>query len=248
MVRGESDWLVRDVVVDGVSLAANYHVQFERVLQMGSYDELVDRLREKAGPVARAAATAATASTVRAMVAAPAPVGPPPVVVPPAAAAPPRAAAVIVAEVRGPMPGMVASDAAPSVLAPPAPLPSAAPSPRRPRARRARGRPGPHRSPSPRRRPRRARDAHARPMTARTPPAPRHEFWVQVGAFRDADAAARLVQRLRRHAVTIALGGDRLAPMARVLVGPFAERPAAVSAVRALQASGLAAFIADTLD
>src|SRR5437016_819332 len=111
MVRGESDWLVRDVVVDGVSLAANYHVQFERVLQMGSYDVLVDRLREKAGPVARAAATAATASAVRAMVAAPATVGPPLLVVPPAAAAPPRAAAVIVAEVRAPMPGLVASDA-----------------------------------------------------------------------------------------------------------------------------------------
>ena len=249
MVRGESDWLVRDVVVDGVSLAANYHVQFERVLQMGSYDELVDRLREKAGPVARAAATAATASTVRAMVAAPAPVGPPPVVVPPAAAAPPRAAAVIVAEVRGPMPGMVASDAAPSVLAPPAPLPSAAPSPT-PAARASRARPAgpaplafaaPPATPRP-------ETPTARPMTARTPPAPRHEFWVQVGAFRDTDAAARLVQRLRRHAVTIALGGDRLAPMARVLVGPFAERAAAVSAVRVLQASGLAAFIADTLD
>src|SRR2546428_3264554 len=74
MVRRANDWLVRDVVVDGLSLAANYHVQFERVLQLGSYDELVDRLREKAGPVARAQATA---SAARAMVAAPAPVGPP---------------------------------------------------------------------------------------------------------------------------------------------------------------------------
>src|SRR5436189_85397 len=95
MVRRANDWLVRDVVVDGVSLAANYHVQFERVLQLGSYDELVDRLREKAGPVARAQATA---SAVRAMVAAPAPVGPPPRgVATPAAPDPPcaaRAAAV----------------------------------------------------------------------------------------------------------------------------------------------------------
>src|SRR2546427_264444 len=114
MVRRANDWLVRDVVVDGVSLAANYHVQFERVLQLGSYDELVDRLREKAGPVARAQATA---SAVRAMVAAPAPVGPPPrVVATPAAPDPPRAAAVIVAEVREPMTGVVASDAAPRGL------------------------------------------------------------------------------------------------------------------------------------
>src|SRR5437016_117035 len=72
MVRRADAWLVRDVVVDGVSLAANYHVQFERVLQMGSYDELVARMHEKAGPVARAEATAATASAVRAMVGRPA--------------------------------------------------------------------------------------------------------------------------------------------------------------------------------
>src|SRR5437016_3960557 len=72
MVRRADAWLVRDVVVDGLSLAANYHVQFERVLQMGSYDELVARMHEKAGPVARAEATAATASAVRAMVGRPA--------------------------------------------------------------------------------------------------------------------------------------------------------------------------------
>src|SRR5213083_944288 len=193
MVRRANDWLVRDVVVDGVSLAANYHVQFERVLQLGSYDELVDRLREKAGPVARAQATA---SAVRAMVAAPAPVGPPPrVVATPAAPDPPSAAAVIVAEVRAPMTGVVASDAAPRGLA---------------------------------------------------PPAPRREFWVQVGAFHTTDVATRLVQRLRRHAVTMALGGDRQGLLARVLVGPFAERAAAVSTVRALHARGLAAFLADS--
>ena len=218
MVRRANDWLVRDVVVDGVSLAANYHVQFERVLQLGSYDELVDRLREKAGPVARAQATA---SAVRAMVAAPAPVGPPPrVVATPAAPDPPRAAAVIVAEVREPMTGVVASDAAPRGLAPPAPLALAAtPRPETPAAR---------------------------PMTARTPPAPRREFWVQVGALHTTDAATRLVQRLRRHAVTMALGGDRQGLLARVLVGPFAERAAAVSTVRALHARGLAAFLADS--
>src|SRR5205809_600062 len=58
MVRRANDWLVRDVVVDGGSLAANYHVQCERALQLGSYDELVDRPREQAGPVPRAQATA----------------------------------------------------------------------------------------------------------------------------------------------------------------------------------------------
>src|SRR5262249_17758477 len=76
-------------------------------------------------------------------------------------------------------------------------------------------------------------------------PAPRREFWVQVGAFRTADAAARLVQRLRDPAVTIAPGGDRLAPALRLLGGPFAERTAAAAAARSLQASGIAAFVPD---
>ena len=92
MVRRADAWLVRDVVVDGLSLAANYHVQFERVLQMGSYDELVARMHEKAGPVARAEATAATASAVRAMVAAPAPLGPLPIGIARPAPASPMAA------------------------------------------------------------------------------------------------------------------------------------------------------------
>jgi phospholipid transport system substrate-binding protein len=194
MVRRADDWLVRDVVVDGLSLAANYRVQFERVLRMGSYDELVARMREKAGPVARAEATAATASVVRAMVAAPAPLGPPPIALATPAPAPPKAVTTL-AELREPPPS--ASDAAPRRL-------------------------------------------------AVAPPVPRRQFWVQAGAFRSADAATRLVQRLRRHAVTIAISADRLTPLARVLVGPFVERAAAVSTVRALEASGIAAFIADT--
>jgi len=238
MVRRGDDWLVRDVVVDGLSLAANYHVQFERVLQMGSYDELVARLRDKAGPVARAQATAVNASAIRAMVAAPAPAGPPlPAAIAPTVAAAdtpsaadepsaadtPRAAGNIVAELREPLPGAVASDATPSILTPPTATAS------------ARVTPTPRVAVPP------------APPALVVPPAPsRREFWVQVGAFRSADAATRLVQRLRRHAVTIAMSGDHLVPLARVLVGPFAERASAAAAVRALQASGIAAFITDT--
>lgn len=214
MVRRAGDWLVRDVVVDGLSLAANYHVQFERVLQMGSYDELVARMHEKAGPVARAEATAATASAVRAMVAAPAPLGPPPtgVATPTPAPASPMAVTAL-AELREPSAGAIASDATPRLLAATLPVASVT------------------RSPA---------------TIAGGSSAPRRQFWVQAGAFRSADAATRLVQRLRRHAVTIAISADRLAPLARVLVGPFVERAAALSTVRALEASGIAAFIADT--
>jgi phospholipid transport system substrate-binding protein len=231
MVRRADDWLVRDVVVDGLSLAANYHVQFERVLQMGSYDELVARMHEKAGPVARAEATAATASAVRAMVAAPAPLGPPPIgVAPPAPTS--RMAATALAELRDPPAGAIASDAtprAPSVTRSQTTIAGASSAPPADAAARA--------------------EVPSAVVAARMiagPPAPRRQFWVQAGAFRSADAATRLVQRLRRHAVTIAISTDRLAPLARVLVGPFVERSAAVSTVRALEASGIAAFIADT--
>jgi hypothetical protein len=48
--------------------------------------------------------------------------------------------------------------------------------------------------------------------------------------------------------VTLTFGGQREAPRARLLVGPFADRAAAVSTMRALHASGLAAFITDTSD
>src|SRR5438105_3574997 len=186
MVRRADTWLVRDVVVDGVSLAANYHVQFERVLQMGSYDELVARMHEKAGPVARAEATAATASAVRAMVAAPAPLGPPPIGITPPAPAPPVAATAL-AELREPPAGAIASDATPQRLAATLPVTSVTRSPTA------------------------IAGASSAPRADVTPPvgaarllavlpAPRRQFWVQAGAFRSADAAARLVQRLHRHA------------------------------------------------
>jgi phospholipid transport system substrate-binding protein len=227
MVRRADDWLVRDVVVDGVGLAANYHVQFERVLQLGSYDDLVARLREKAGPVARAEAIAASASSVRAMAAAPPPLGPPAPIAhetPTAAASVPAPSRIVVADLRDAA-GAVATDAPPSTLAQAGPTPrvNAAPS-----APPATARP----------------DAAAR-STRVAVAAPARQFWVQVGAFRTADAAARLVERLHRHAVIIAIGREPHLPLARVLVGPFAERAAAASAMRALQASGIAAFIAD---
>ena len=242
LVRREGDWLVRDVVVDGVSLAANYRVQFERVLQLGSYDELLVRLRDKAGPAARE-------ETIRAM-AVPSPMGPLHEEV--AAPQTSRTATLVVAEIRdrrnaiaSDAPDVVATGARLSALVPPAPEPTAGTAsprataavsldPARPRAASAVSL-----DPA---RPRSASAVSLPTARADAPPAP-PQFWVQVGAFRTIDAAAQLVRRLRDHAVTIAIGGDRPAPLTRVLVGPFADRSAAVSAVRALHASGFAAFI-----
>jgi phospholipid transport system substrate-binding protein len=42
-------WKVYDAVVENISILNNYRSQFERVISRSSYEELVKRLREKAG-------------------------------------------------------------------------------------------------------------------------------------------------------------------------------------------------------
>jgi cell division protein FtsN len=76
------------------------------------------------------------------------------------------------------------------------------------------------------------------------PAAPQRVFWVQVGAFRTAAAAARAVERLAPQAATIAVTRAALEPIARVLVGPFSERTAAATTLRDLEKRGFTAFIA----
>jgi len=49
MTEGRGRWLVRDVVVDGVSTIENYRSQFKRLLRQGSYADLVKQLRAKLG-------------------------------------------------------------------------------------------------------------------------------------------------------------------------------------------------------
>jgi phospholipid transport system substrate-binding protein len=47
LLQREGHWRVYDVVVEGVSLVANYRTQFNRLLQNGSYPELVRRLQAR---------------------------------------------------------------------------------------------------------------------------------------------------------------------------------------------------------
>ena len=47
MIERGQRWAVRDVVIDGVSIAANYRAQFGRIMQGSSYAELVRQLRER---------------------------------------------------------------------------------------------------------------------------------------------------------------------------------------------------------
>ena len=44
-VQGE--WKIYDVVVDDISIIANYRSQFSRILSRGSFDDLLKRLKEK---------------------------------------------------------------------------------------------------------------------------------------------------------------------------------------------------------
>jgi phospholipid transport system substrate-binding protein len=56
LLRGDR-WMVYDVVIEGVSLVANYRGQFNKIIQSGSFADLVKRLRAKLdetpGPEAR---------------------------------------------------------------------------------------------------------------------------------------------------------------------------------------------------
>lgn len=45
-------WLVYDVVVEGVSLVANYRAQFNTIVRTASYDELIRRMRERVAELA----------------------------------------------------------------------------------------------------------------------------------------------------------------------------------------------------
>jgi len=41
------EWLVYDVVIDGASIVSNYRAQFASIMRNSSYNELVDRMKEK---------------------------------------------------------------------------------------------------------------------------------------------------------------------------------------------------------
>lgn len=47
LLNKSSDWMVYDVVIEGVSLVSNYRSQFARVVSESGYGELVRRLRVK---------------------------------------------------------------------------------------------------------------------------------------------------------------------------------------------------------
>ena len=51
LLQKAGDWRVYDVVVDGVSLVANYRGQFAKIIRTGSYEDLVEKLRSKSDAI-----------------------------------------------------------------------------------------------------------------------------------------------------------------------------------------------------
>ncbi len=61
MVERAGRWAIRDVVIDGVSVAANYRAQFSRVLRSSSYQGLVQQMRARLLDAPASSAVAAAA-------------------------------------------------------------------------------------------------------------------------------------------------------------------------------------------
>jgi phospholipid transport system substrate-binding protein len=49
--RGDR-WLIYDVVIEGIGLVHNYRSQFDGVIRTASYEELLKRMRARAGMAA----------------------------------------------------------------------------------------------------------------------------------------------------------------------------------------------------
>ena len=49
MYRQGEKWLVYDVIIEGVSLIANYRTQFNKIIQTSSYQDLVRKMKTKQG-------------------------------------------------------------------------------------------------------------------------------------------------------------------------------------------------------
>jgi phospholipid transport system substrate-binding protein len=232
MAQRGPGWVVIDVLVDGLSVIANYRAQFVRVLQNASFGDLLRRMQTKVADAselwtasvddARRPPVALSAGAVTSSVA---PAGsqtmalrPVPVPAPVAAPAPVVAAAPAPVEPKV-MPQPV-PEPEPVVTTPPAPAPNVASA---------------------------APEVLAHPV--RTVVAAMKSYWVQVGAFANFEAAKRLAARLHewRMPVQTAVPQDsQTAPaLSRVRVGPFADRAEAESALRDLRARGFTPFIAD---
>jgi cell division septation protein DedD len=249
MVRRADRWVVRDVVMDGVSTMENYHAQFQRVVRDASWSDLMAQLRAK---IAASSVQVAGAATAPAPAMAPAPGGDADRAVSDNRVAAARDLAAVVTPglaVRdvNPVPVPRPRPSAPSDVAAPIPSREIAPAPAlrespTPHATIPLVTPRPPRSEEP-------REASPQPSVSPRPlvaqPVKAPAYWIQVGAFRNATVADRVAQRVRGEIfVAPPASGTRTEPLLRVRVGPFADRGQAVARLRELQGLGYQPFIA----
>jgi len=233
MVLGNGRWLVRDVVIEGVSLIANYRAQFTRIIRTSSYAALIAKMRGDADDL-----TVGARKYVVTVETTPAPRTP--VSALPVSPAPPPAVRVSSAPVAPlPAPHVPSIAAAISPPAPPAPSVAAKSSPLE----------APVIVPSP---PLVVASLPAAPVpSASSVVAATSSYWVQVGAFKTADAAARVAAELKRAGLAVWNGalttrpGEPAPTLVRVRVGPFPSRADAQLKVHELATKGYTPFIAE---
>jgi phospholipid transport system substrate-binding protein len=225
MLRWGDRWMVRDVVIEGVSLIANYRAQFFRVIRASSYAGLIARMRgdgDESSP--RERKFVVTVETV--------PVPPVPVSAMPigrAPVAPIQTVDPILAATQLTASRLPSAEPAPVASPPPpvAPPPSLIPAPAAP--------PAPAAAPS---------TLRASVMAATT-------YWVQVGAFKTMSAATRVAAELRRAGLAAWNGAPTTPPgksepeLVRVRVGPYTSRADAQSKLHELVTRGYTPFIAE---
>ncbi len=230
--RGDR-WAVRDVVIDGVSIAANYRAQFDSVIRRSSYETLVMALKAKTVNVASVPMAAAEGV-------APATVQEPPRIENTATAAPSErpvdfgtddshtaATAVAEPESRERAPGDTAEQSSTQRQSPQMPSEK---DPLKEESKPVTE----------------VRVASNNPARAITASVTTTVYWVQVGAFRHAEAARRLATRLRNDNLPVSVGpGPRGDLLSRVRVGPFLHRAEATVTLRKLQAKGYRPFITE---
>jgi phospholipid transport system substrate-binding protein len=235
MVRRGDRWAVRDVIIDGVSLVANYRAQFNRILRTTSYADLLARMRidaPEAAPLTLAAVIPASA----AMPAAPkaeadtrsqrVPEPTSPLLLTPAAIAQTGIRRELLLMVRPGEEAVSRDEHAPVRVSEPAKPEPAKSEPAKPEKL----------------------ELASKSRAAAT------YYWVQVGAFRTVDAAVQLADRLRRQGVTAlhsslsSAAGQPADMLARVRVGPFPNRTEALATLRELMTRGYAPFIAEGRD
>ena len=266
MVQRADRWVVRDVVMDGVSTMDNYHAQFQRLARDGSWADLMAQLRAKVGAPTGTVQVAAAPpmmwpSELRAPDRAAEPMVPVPAPPVPAAIARPLETAVVPvrAPYTAPAPtGPHPSSATPAVTAVPAAVPEAALAPPAEvvTARPVVSAPPPLRDSAP------PAPAPPREVALVTPPptpsAPRMEpppvrgavarpasagaWWIQVGAYRSASAAGRVAAQVHGEILVVATPAET-EPLLRVRVGPFADRARAEVRRSELEAQGWRAFL-----